>query len=630
MNFKDILSDIDKLVGKQLQSINPSTAPIFLIKVDFNSKKYFISNDSNKKGTGRSFWELEDIWSELVNKGFCNVDQALYGSGSSRNQPETLFANLPYIQHFKYQKRKHLLLREEGIHQLGTLSELPDKETKSIRNQIENQSKLSFQHLNSAQVDAVEHIQKALSVISAKYSGDIELKDIDVAMSKLVNVQKVINDATVSIDLRLNIYEAKEENPLRKMKLENLADAPEVTGVYDGDNDEDEGINSELIPESKRINSNIRHPLNTPRIRQLNPTFSLLYDRLRYEELKIPEYQRNGGIWGLKESSKLIESILLGLPLPIFYFAEKENGDWVIVDGLQRITTMFNFIKNDLKLTGLNELVAFNGLKFQDIDRASQRKFREFQLTSYVIDMSEGDNRFISELFHRINTFGVKLSPQEMRNAVNIGASVKFLRDLANTNDFLRITNEKVNPIRQKDLELCLSAVSFMIYGYKEYNYNKQDDFLSETMDFLNNISSDRELKIKNAFIGGLLISEKIFGNESFIKELNPKKSSPISKPLFELIVSVFSNLSEEQKIELINNKDDFIEKLYGAIREDKKDYASWESEVYTESERGFNYSISQSTGKRVTILYRFESLLNILDRVCNIKVDFKRMFHDK
>ena len=630
MNFKDLLSDIDKLVGKQLQSVNPSTAPIFLTKVDFNSKKYFISNDPNKKGTGRSFWELEDIWSELVNKGFCNVDQALYGSGSSRNQPETLFANLPYIQHFKYQKRKHLLLREEEIHQLGTLSELPDKETKSIRNQIENQSKLSFQHLNSAQADAVEHIQKALSVISAKYSGDIELKDIDVAMSKLVNVQKVINDATVSIDLRLSIYEAKEENPLRKMKLENLADAPEVTGVYDGDNDEDEGINSELIPESKRINSNIRHPLNTPRIRQLNPTFSLLYDRLRYEELKIPEYQRNGGIWGPKESSKLIESILLGLPLPIFYFAEKENGDWVIVDGLQRITTMFNFIKNDLKLTGLNELVAFNGLKFQDIDRASQRKFREFQLTSYVIDMSEGDNRFISELFHRINTFGVKLSPQEMRNAVNIGASVKFLRDLANTNDFLRITNEKVNPIRQKDLELCLSAVSFMIYGYKEYNYNKQDDFLSETMDFLNNISSDRELKIKNAFIGGLLISEKIFGNESFIKELNPKKSSPISKPLFELIVSVFSNLSEEQKIELINNKDDFIEKLYGAIREDKKDYASWESEVYTESERGFNYSISQSTGKRVTILYRFESLLNILDRVCNIKVDFKRMFHDK
>lgn len=630
MDFKDVLSDINGLIGKQLQSLNPSTAPIFLTKVDSDAKKYFISDVPNQKGNGRSFWELEDIWSELVNKGFCNVDQALYGSGSSRNQPETIFANLPYIQHFKYKKRKHLLLRGEAIHPIGTLSELSDKETKLIRNKIENQSSLNFNNLNIAQFDAVEHIKKALSIISEKYSGDIELKEIYFAMSKFSNIQKVISDATVSIDLDLKTYELREESPLRNMKLENLADAPEVTGVYDGDNDDDEDVYSEIITESKNIDSNIKPPLNAPRIRQLNPTFSLLYDRLRYEELKIPEYQRNGGIWGAKESSKLIESILLGLPLPIFYFAEKENGDWVIVDGLQRITTMLNFIKNDLKLIGLNELVSLNGCKFQDLDRSSQRKFREFQLTSYVIDMHQGDNRFISELFHRINTFGVKLSPQEMRNAVYIGKSVNFLKDLSATKEFLRVTNEKVNPIRQKDLELCLSAVAFMIHGYKEYNYNKQDDFLSRTMDLLNNISPEQEIKIKMAFTEALLISEKVFGNESFIKELNPKKSSPISKPLFELIVSVFSNLSEQQKIELIEEKDDFILKLYEAIQTDSSDYASWESDVYAGSGRGFNYSISQSTGKRVTILYRFESLLNILNTTCNISVDFKRIFHDK
>ena len=632
MHFKDVLSDIEKLVGKPLQPVNPNAAPIYVTKVDFKSKKYFIASSPNEQGSARSFWELEDIWSELKNKGFSNVDQALYGSGSSRNQPETIFANLPYIQHFKYQKRKHLLLRNDAVHPIGQLSELSDKETKLVRTQIDNQLCVRFSHLNLNQIDAIEHIKKALSVIYTKYSGDIELKNVDVAMNKLTNVQEIIKDAIVSIDSNIITHDRDEESIFRHIKLENLADTSEVTGVDDGgddDDDDDDVIQGSLL-EQKNLNYKTKKTLNTPRVRQLNPTFSLLYDRLRYNELKIPEYQRKEGIWGPKEKAKLIESILLGLPLPIFYFAEKENGDWIIVDGLQRITTMLEFINNDLKLTKLEELKSLNNKTFKDLDRASQRKLREFQLTSYVIDMEEGNSRFISELFHRINTFGVKLSPQEIRNAVNIGNSVRFLHGLANTEAFLRVTNNKVNHIRQKDLELCLSAVSFMIYGYESYNYNKQDDFLSETMELLNNISSEQELKIKNVFIDALLISEAVFGNESFIKELNSKKSSPISKPLFELIVSVFSNLTEQQKIVLIKHKDDFISCLYDAIKTDSNEYASWISDVYVESVRGFNYSISQSTGKRVTVLYRFESFLNILRTSCDVNVEFKRLYNDK
>ena len=124
MNFKDLLSDIKQLVGKKLQSVNSNTSPIYITKVDYDLEKYFIANNLNEPGVARSFWELENIWSELIHKGFSNVDQALYGSGSRRNHPETVFANLPYVQHFKYKNKKHILLRGKDTHELGTISSL--------------------------------------------------------------------------------------------------------------------------------------------------------------------------------------------------------------------------------------------------------------------------------------------------------------------------------------------------------------------------------------------------------------------------------------------------------------------------------------------------------------------------
>ncbi|MBT0343026.1 hypothetical protein HAS00_21005, partial [Vibrio campbellii] len=138
MQFNDVLSDIESLIGKQLQSVNPKTAPIYVTKVDRSLKKYFISGDPCSLGEPRSFWELEDIWSELIHKGFSNVDQALFGSGSSRNQPETVFANLPYVQHFKYKDKKHILLRGKPVHGLGTLATLNPTEYQEIVKKIDN------------------------------------------------------------------------------------------------------------------------------------------------------------------------------------------------------------------------------------------------------------------------------------------------------------------------------------------------------------------------------------------------------------------------------------------------------------------------------------------------------------
>ncbi|MBJ6885304.1 hypothetical protein JG639_18330, partial [Vibrio cholerae] len=93
-----------------------------------------------------------------------------------------------------------------------------------------------------------------------------------------------------------------------------------------------------------------------------------------------------------------------------------------------------------------------------------------------------------------------------------------------------------------------------------------------------------------------------------FKKVPDSAKKVPISKPLFELIVTYFSELSEEQAQQVLSRSDVLIDMLYEAIDKDSGDYADWESPKYEKEGRGFQYSISQSTGKTVTVRYRFES----------------------
>ncbi|MEF1306203.1 DUF262 domain-containing protein, partial [Vibrio owensii] len=209
---------------------------------------------------------------------------------------------------------------------------------------------------------------------------------------------------------------------------------------------------------------------------------------LSFQEIELqPDFQRKDRIWSAEKRSKLIESILMGLPLPAFYFAEKKDGDWIVVDGLQRITTVFDFMKDGFCLDKLESLDdSYNGKLFSELSRLDKRKIREYQITAHVIDSESDKENLIVELFHRINTYGVKLSDQEIRSAMYQGSSVTFLRYLSSSFDFIESTNAKVSPQRQKDMELCLSALSYIVLGYKDFNYKTYNDFLSSVMEEIN------------------------------------------------------------------------------------------------------------------------------------------------
>lgn len=637
MLFKDILCDMEKLIDRELHSINPKTPSIYLTSIDKNLGKYFVSNSPNSKGTARSFRELEDIWSELTIKGFSNVDQALYGGGSSRNQPETIFAHLPYIQHFKYKNRKHLLLRNKSVNEIGTLSELPTPELRTIRKKIDNYTSLSNQKISDSQVSIFNTLKGSFDAIVKKYPGDVQVEVVANSLNKLMDLnQEVINSIVTldgSIAQRVGNDEEETEAQIGK-SIGELLDDESMTGIENS---------SDPSEDSNRSVSTGR-----TKIRQLTPVVSLIYDRLSFGEIELqPDFQRKDRVWPRLRKSKLIESILMGLPLPVFYFAEKPNGDWIIVDGLQRITTIYDYMRGEFQLEGLEVLGEFNEKMFSELERAQQRKIREYPLTAHLIDMASDKDNIIVELFHRINTYGVKLSDQEIRSALNQGSSVRFLRFLAASPEFRLATQEKVKPDRQKDMELCLSAISFMIQGYKKFQ-NQYNSFLSISMGMMNTYKLSLEnpeaidngeaiikpdsrayLEIAQKFLSGLETARVVFGEYAFKKTPGNARKIPISKPLFELIITYFSQLEPHQKAQVVQSGGDLIDILYEAIADDSTDFAEWESDTYEKEGRGFLYSISTSTGKSVTVRYRFAAFREMLKQSTGLDIELMPLYKE-
>lgn len=123
MTFEDVLSDIEKLIGLELKSIN-SKANIRIESIDREEKRILLFSFSTNKKRSRPLGELQKVWRGLISSAAVHVDSALGGSGSSRNQPETIFANLPYIEWFKYKRRKHIRLVSPASHDYGTLKEV--------------------------------------------------------------------------------------------------------------------------------------------------------------------------------------------------------------------------------------------------------------------------------------------------------------------------------------------------------------------------------------------------------------------------------------------------------------------------------------------------------------------------
>lgn len=257
-------------------------------------------------------------------------------------------------------------------------------------------------------------------------------------------------------------------------------------------------------------------------------------------ELFVPDYQREF-IWTDFRQSKFIESVMLGLPVPLIFVAEDSDGRFEIVDGSQRIRTLNAFLSGQLTLDGLKKLTELNGLRFTDLDSTRQRKFKNFAMRMIVLnDQTTPEIR--NEMFDRINTSGVSLMPMEARRGIYKGDFTDFIIRLAKDERFTKLCPEAgYAKDRREEEEMVLRFCAFT-ESYPRFELpngtslknNGVADFLNEYIDMKNKANDHEDMAQKEeSFFKVVSFIDRIFPNQGFAKAPGVVG---VSKPYFEAI----------------------------------------------------------------------------------------------
>ena len=339
-------------------------------------------------------------------------------------------------------------------------------------------------------------------------------------------------------------------------------------------------------------------------------TIDLLLSRIKAGDIDLePDFQRRRGIWNERQQSRLIESLLLKIPLPTLYAAEDEEERWAIVDGIQRLTTITRFMapesigETPLCLTGLEYLGgSFDGLMFDDLPSRLKRRLRESELVVHLI--RHGTPQEVKfNIFARINTGGMPLSAQELRHALIPGWAREFLRELAQHAAFKEATAYSIRDERMADREMILRFMAFSLHRPEDYRSYDFDRFLSDAMRELNSIAEPKRAQLRAAFVAAMKSAQAIFGHDAFRKRYRSGDSRfPINRALFETISVSLGGLSEEGRERCIRRKEAVCARMMDAMRDS-----------------AFEGSISQGTGDPAKVRRRFETVSSIFSEFSNV-----------
>jgi|GEM_PF-516928 len=280
------------------------------------------------------------------------------------------------------------------------------------------------------------------------------------------------------------------------------------------------------------------------------------------------EFQRNAGLWSLNAKSRLIESLLVRFPIPAFYFDCSNEQSWLVIDGLQRLSTIRDFHKDLFGLQNLEFLPHLEGLKFSELDQNLQDRIEETNITTLKIQPGT-PLRVKYSLFERINTEGKPLKAQELRHAINSfdsGKPSKFIKELSELEIFKDVWDGKQKN-RMQDRETCLRYVAFKIFNYLDYKPEFKE-FLDESMAAIYKLSYAEMKKIKIEFGDSLVVAKQLFENRPF--RVSTSDNKPIfNNPLFECIVVTLSNLTEIQRERILDMRDITSSLLTDLIRKE-------------------------------------------------------------
>lgn len=277
-----------------------------------------------------------------------------------------------------------------------------------------------------------------------------------------------------------------------------------------------------------------------------------------------PEFQRKF-VWDKKRQSNLVESLMLGIPIPVFYLAEGLNGTFHVIDGLQRLSTLRDFLNNNFSLRNLEHLSDYDGCSYTG-DKGAKKvlphkmltRIETAQLHFNIIEASSpSEVKF--DIFTRLNTGGQPLNNQEVRNCLAEPHVRKFLNSCAESIEFKNATGNSIKSKRMEDQEMVLRFSGFYLQklGLTEYT-GDMSPFLNDILDLLNNSSNALLSKLETKFKISMSNAYQLFGIYSFRKctpnDLLPSaRKQYINKSMFVAWSVLLADLDEfkiREKIE--------------------------------------------------------------------------------
>lgn len=347
-----------------------------------------------------------------------------------------------------------------------------------------------------------------------------------------------------------------------------------------------------------------------------------------------PSFQRRDA-WTNKEKSKLIESLMLGLPVPPIILAEskEKKNSYIVIDGKQRLLSIRRFyskitekefkekaikekdVFKQLKLSGLEILKELNGCSYEEIEKENGEYINnlENQAIRTIVIKNWPDESFLYTVFLRLNTGSKKLSPQELRQALKPGAFLDFLDDATATSDIIKkmLNNKDADP-RMKDIELALRYFSFK-YNITNYTGNLKE-FLDQTCQMLNDKWMLIEEEIREDFVQLEKAIEFVYdtfdSTSPFSRYGNGKCSNRFNRSIFELFTFYFSQSKIRNFVS--GNKEEFVQKF-----------------IKMNDDTEFIASVSDTTkevGKVVVRFALFAELLSSLDGFGNSGISLKTL----
>lgn len=336
-------------------------------------------------------------------------------------------------------------------------------------------------------------------------------------------------------------------------------------------------------------------PWDPDQIRIHTKTFSLrqILDMIGDNEINLaPDFQRYY-VWKDSQKSSLIESILLGIPMPSFYFTEKEDARMLVVDGVQRLMTIHGFARGEaFRLAELEYLDELADKSFDELDAPLRRRFNNTQILAHVIDpQTPGAVKF--DVFKRINIGGSPLSAQEIRHCMSGSRTRTLLKRCTQLVSFNEATRGSLKKhIRMADQEVALRYIAFSRNSTDEYRKHPSfDAFLSSTTDSLELLGNDEHDNIVNTFDEAMRLAHEVFGRGAFRK----REDTPLNRALFDVWSVVLVERDNAAEVRAV------------------KDRIKSRNQDALERDQDFVKAITQGTGDPARVAYRFSKGREIL-----------------